>query len=213
MLAGLSLLSLAGTVAAYFKLPPTIPLHWNGSGLVDAWGGKANILWLGALPLVLVVVLAVIPRIDPRRESWSRHAKAYTALKVLVVLTLVACSWITVAAGLGATVDVGALVRVFVAILFVGLGNYVGMIRPNYFFGIRTPWTLANEEVWRLTHRRGAVVFIILGLAYAASLLIPPGPALEVFAIAAPVGASVYVCAYSWWLWRKLGRKAPPGAG
>ena len=29
------------------------------------------------------------------------------------------------------------------------LGNYFKTIKPNYFIGIKTPWTLENEEVWK----------------------------------------------------------------
>jgi uncharacterized membrane protein len=35
------------------------------------------------------------------------------------------------------------------------LGNYLPNLRPNYFIGIRTPWTLENAETWRATHRLG----------------------------------------------------------
>ena len=40
-------------------------------------------------------------------------------------------------------------------VFFVVLGNYLGNLRPNYFVGIRTPWTLENPETWRATHRLG----------------------------------------------------------
>jgi uncharacterized membrane protein len=60
------------------------------------------------------------------------------------------------------------------------LGNYLGTIRPNYFFGVRTPWTLESDEVWRATHRNGGRVLVfgslaLLGLQFAIkqSLVMP----------------------------------------
>lgn len=51
------------------------------------------------------------------------------------------------------------------ALLFVVVGNVLGQIRPNFFVGIRVPWTLADEEVWRRTHRLAARVWVLGGLA------------------------------------------------
>ena len=45
--------------------------------------------------------------------------------------------------------------------LFLVLGNYMHSIKQNYFIGVRTPWTLENEEVWKRTHRLTAKVWTI----------------------------------------------------
>ena len=63
-------------------------------------------------------------------------------------------------------VNAGRLVSVSIGLLFIVLGNYMGQIRHNYFFGIRNPWTLASDKVWVKTHRRGGWLFIILGLIF-----------------------------------------------
>ncbi|MEK7167698.1 MAG: SdpI family protein, partial [Patescibacteria group bacterium] len=55
------------------------------------------------------------------------------------------------------------------------LGNYLGKIKPNWFMGIRTPWTLSSEVVWNKTHRMGGRLFIILGLTL---MIVPWLPAL-----------------------------------
>ena len=39
----------------------------------------------------------------------------------------------------------------------------MGKIKPNWFMGIRTPWTLSSEEVWNKTHRFGGKIFIAGG--------------------------------------------------
>jgi uncharacterized membrane protein len=50
-----------------------------------------------------------------------------------------------------------------IGMLFAMLGNYLQTIRPNYFIGIRTPWTLENEQVWKNTHHLGGRLWIVGG--------------------------------------------------
>jgi Predicted integral membrane protein len=45
------------------------------------------------------------------------------------------------------------------------LGNYFKDMKPNYYIGIRTPWTLKDERVWYNTHKLGSKVWIFGGLA------------------------------------------------
>ena len=49
-------------------------------------------------------------------------------------------------------------------LLFILIGNVMGRFKHNYFVGIRTPWTLANEEVWRKTHRVAAPIWVLGGI-------------------------------------------------
>jgi uncharacterized membrane protein len=57
-----------------------------------------------------------------------------------------------------------AFIFAFIGILIALLGNYFQSIRPNYFIGIRTPWTLENETVWKKTHRLGGRLWFGGGL-------------------------------------------------
>lgn len=199
------------TAAAWFILPGQIPLHWDASGEIDSWGGKANILWIAGLPLALAILLRVFPRIDPNGGSYRRHAAAWESLSLVLCLGLMALGWVTVAAGLGLPIKTGSLIRIVVGLLFAGLGNSLGKLRRNWFFGIRTPWTLASDESWRLTHRRGGFVFVGLGLLFIAAAFLPGGPALNIIVVTILTGAMVYLVAYSWWIWRKEGLRPPKG--
>ena len=46
-------------------------------------------------------------------------------------------------------------------ILFLVIGIILPRVGQNYFMGVRTPWTLASEEVWERTHRHAGRLFII----------------------------------------------------
>lgn len=165
--------SLIGTAVILHLLPEQVPLHWGVDGQVDRYGHRANVFITGGLPILMYGLMALIPRIDPRRDSYRKHRKAFSQIIVLLILFLVAIHWVTIAIALGADIDVQTFVCLAIAVLFVVVGNVLPRARPNYTFGIRTPWTLADEDVWRRTHRVGGYVFWIMALVFAAAAFIP----------------------------------------
>ncbi|MGB9673159.1 MAG: SdpI family protein, partial [Anaerolineales bacterium] len=57
-------------------------------------------------------------------------------------------------------------------VLMYATGILVSKAQPNWFIGIRTPWTLSNPIVWEKTHKLGGILFkvsgglIVLGLLF-----------------------------------------------
>jgi uncharacterized membrane protein len=62
------------------------------------------------------------------------------------------------------------------ALLIAGLGNYMTTVKPNYFVGIRTPWTLQSDAVWRKTHQMGGRWMVAGGLLSAVLVFVVPMP-------------------------------------
>jgi uncharacterized membrane protein len=203
LLAALSAVSFIGIAVAYFFLPASIPIHWGVNGKIDGWGHRANILWMGALPLAMVLLSRFLPKIDPRSEAYERHKKAYAVIITSITIFFIAIGWLTVAVSLGVPIDMSDWIRGGIGLLFIGMGNFMSQLKRNFFIGIRTPWALADDEVWRRTHRRGAWVFVIMGLAYLASVALPEGPILYVLFIAMGAGI-VYIYVYSYLVHRSL---------
>ena len=44
-------------------------------------------------------------------------------------------------------------ILILLGIVFASMGNYMPLLRRNFFIGIRTPWALRSEETWNKTHR------------------------------------------------------------
>jgi uncharacterized membrane protein len=143
------------------KLPARIPVHWNLRGDVDRWASSKSIE-IFALPLIavaLVALLRVLPRLDPKlRATLQENERMHAALQILR-LTFAAffCALFSVqiATALGYALAGGRAMIWCILVLFAIMGNYLGNLRPNYFVGIRTPWTLESEATWRATHRLG----------------------------------------------------------
>ncbi|WP_069651108.1 SdpI family protein [Caloranaerobacter ferrireducens] len=166
------LISFIATIFIYSSLPDSIPRHWNIKGEIDAYGHKNMVFFTALLPIGLYVLMLLIPKIDPKRKSYLKHKKAYEILVVMIIMFLVIIHWISIFVALGSSINVGLLMKIFMGLLFIIIGNYMGQIRHNYFFGIRTPWTLANETVWRKTHRVGGYGFIAAGIVFLLSTFI-----------------------------------------
>lgn len=175
------ILSFLLTCAVYPQLPELIPGHWNFRGEIDRMVGKNMVFFTALLPLAIYALLYFIPRIDPKGESYQKHPQAYAITAGAVVLFLIAIHWLTILASLGRPVDIGVTVRLLTGVLFAVIGNSMSQIRPNFFFGIRTPWTLANETVWRKTHRFGGYAFIFSGLLLAVSVFFTSAAAMYFF--------------------------------
>lgn len=168
ILGGLCVVNFAAHLCCYPLLPQTIPTHWNAAGVVDGWGPKYMALVLAALPALLLVLLRVVPMIDPKSENYGRFAVIYQGFTVGITLFMVLMTWLTELWVFGFLPDgsslIGILVSGGIGVLFILLGNYMPRIRQNYSFGCRTPWALADEHNWNRTQRMGGIVFVVLGV-------------------------------------------------
>lgn len=167
---------MAGLVVAGFLLypilPDRVPSHWNFQGEIDDYSSRGfGAFFPPLLCIGIYLLLLVTPLIDPKRENYSYFSGAYRFLRWGLVLFFTFLYAATIFAALGYPVDVGMIVKALVALLFIVIGNFMGQIRHNYFVGIKTPWTLANEEVWQRTHRMGGKLWVVAGIG---SLFLAP---------------------------------------
>jgi uncharacterized membrane protein len=202
------LLSFIVTAALLPMLPHEIPIHWNAAGEPDNYAGRiwgAFLLPLTALGIYLLFL--VIPSLDPKRANYEKFAGTYHLLRVVFVLYMVFLQGITLyAIILGGEQLNNNLVLLTVAVLFIIIGNYMPRMRPNWFVGIRTPWTLSSEEVWRRTHRLGGQVFVVAGFLMGLAAFLPAAWSFIVVIAAAIISAGIPI-AYSYWMYRQVGVK------
>ena len=142
------------------ELPGRVPVHWNLHNEIDRWAPKSiGLLLLPLASLGTVVLLHVLPRLDPKLQKRAGEKSRMPA--VLAILRVALAGFITALfsmqlfAALGYSVPISRIVVSACLILFAVLGNYLTALRPNYFIGIRTPWTLESPDTWRATHRIG----------------------------------------------------------
>lgn len=197
---------LIAALLIYPHLPERVPSHWNIRGEVDAYSSRFfGAFFAPLMSIGLYLLLLVVPLLDPKRESYARFATAYRILRWGLVLFMSAIYAATILYTIGHRIDVGAVVKALTGALFAVIGIAMKEFKHNYFVGIRTPWTLASEEVWEQTHRLGAKVWIAGGLFCLATAPAPGGLGMALYfaAIAAMV---VIPIAYSYLLFRRQKR-------
>ena len=145
------------------SLPQRVPMHWNASGEIDRWGDKSETLMIPILMTGLVYVLfLILPKIDPKGKLESMGNKLNSFRMILTCFMSVLSIYILY--GIKTHNADPKMLFPLLGLLFAFLGNYMKTMKPNYFIGFRTPWTLENEEVWKKTHKMGGMLWFIGGL-------------------------------------------------
>jgi uncharacterized membrane protein len=214
VLIALIALMFAAAIVVWPSAPSEIPVHWNAAGEVDRFGGKfEGLLGLPLLALGIYLLMRYLPRIDPARANYARFGGAYLAIRAGVLALMAGIYGLVIAWVLKAPVDVSRAVPVAVGALFVLFGSVLGQVKPNWFVGIRTPWTLSSTTSWARTHRLGGYLFVALGVLFAATGAFKLGR-FGYVVVGAAVAATAVLVVYSYVVWRRdPDKQPPPGAG
>ena len=199
-------LALVGAwVAARLPGDVRLPIHWNLSGEPDRYAGK----WLALLmpPAVAAALSAFfyfVPSLEPRESNLKRSQGLYLWGWLSILLLVATIEAITVSMALGWKWRVFHVLTAAMGVMFVMIGNQLGKSRSMYLFGIRTPWTLASEEVWIRTHRTGGKLMVAGGLLLVAvaALPVPSGVLATTTAVLISIMVLVPIV-YSYLLWRR----------
>ncbi len=196
---------LAVGVWALPQLPPHVATHFGLNGRANGWMSPLGAVFVPIGVAVLVwLFLLVVPAIDPRRRNYPDFLPFYRSIRLLLVLVLAFVFFSSLWRNLGHTVvEPGDVAVLVVGLLFMFIGNSLGRVRHNYFVGIRTPWTLANEEVWRRTHRFAGPVLMLAGLLPVILLFFWPQVARLLLLICI-VAAVLITTVYSYVIYRRV---------
>src|SRR6266851_6346803 len=196
-------LAVAMSIWAYPQLPPTVATHWSLNGTPDGYSSR---LWaLSIIPLMLVimtVIFNVLPKIDPRHENYAKFLSSYWLIANAVIVFLLVAHGLIIAAGLGFSIKIDRLMPLGIGLLFVFLGNFLTRVEPNWFVGIRTPWTLSSDTVWRKTHRTGGWLMVLGGFVIGLGAFMPHAALLPLIFVTIVCVAAIPVV-QSYVLWKR----------
>lgn len=165
----ISLVPVVFLSAIWQQLPGRIPLHYNLNGEMDRYGSKNELLLLIGIIFILNIgtylLLSHIHRLDPKKKYSTENLFLMKRFAFIVVFFMSAMSCYIIYTKLitGAGFS-SKFVVALMGLMFAAIGNYMHNIKPNYFAGIRLPWTLENEENWKHTHRMGGKIWFAGGL-------------------------------------------------
>jgi uncharacterized membrane protein len=195
------------SLAVWDSVPGVMATHWNWKGEADGWMPRtAGLLLIPVLDVLLSALFLVIPLVDPLRKNIAGFRKHYDFFVLIFLVFMLGVHSLLVLWAKGVRFDPLLLIGPGMGAVFLYTGVLLSEARPNWFVGIRTPWTLSSPLVWTRTHTLGAVIFKFLGGMVLVSVLFRPWAFLVVIGLA--LMASIFLAAYSFVLFRaeKKGR-------
>lgn len=192
-------------VAFYFNgiLPERIASHWDASGQVNGYASKFWGLFL--MPMVLAVMFLIfilIPRVDPKKENIEKFRKYFDRFLILIFLFFFYIFGLTIYWNLGHVFDMTIALLPALAILFYNVGVLISKAEPNWSIGIRTPWTLSNETVWRKTHQLGGKLMKISAVLALVAMFC--GKYAFFIGIVPIILSSFFAVIYSYFLFKRM---------
>jgi uncharacterized membrane protein len=155
---------------------PDLAVHWDLAGRPTVFSDRyVALLFMPGIAAVVSLLLGALPGLMPANSRIERSAGAYTALWMVTLFSLLVGQFLVVAMNTGISVYAPRLVGALTAVTLLVSGNWLGKIRYNYLFGIRTPWTLASERVWDKTHRFTGRWMVLAALVLLIASFVLPG--------------------------------------
>lgn len=185
------------TIIVYNKLPDLVPTHWNTMGEIDKYSPKAFGAFMA--PVIMIFTwsgMKFLPKIDPRKKNYEKFDKSYSVIVSILLTFFLVIHTVTLLAALGYGISIEKIIPLIVGVLFIVIGNYLPKSKSNFFYGIKTPWTLSSEVSWRKTHRLGGKLFVVAGIVcILSSFLLNGNIKAVVFFIAIMIAAIVPIVA------------------
>ncbi len=206
-----------GAVVAGINLPADLrlPIHWDLTGTPDDWADKWTALLMPAGITALVSLLFwFLPVLEPRARNFSRSQGLYLWGWAAVLLLAVAIQLVVLSTAFDWGLPANHMIIGACGLMFVIIGNQLGKSRSMYMIGLRTPWTLASEEVWVRTHRLAGKLMALGGLVVIVAALLPLPSGLLATILGSTIAIAVVVpIVYSYLLWRRERASGPAGNG
>jgi uncharacterized membrane protein len=162
--------SLFFLAALWNKIPAIVPIHYNFHMAPDRMGDKIfllyGVIFFAIMGILVFLLMTNLHRIDPKRADQTNTA-GFVRFSFVIIALFAALNWFMISYTINPT---GFSRKIFFPVLslfLAFLGNYMQNLKPNYFAGIRLPWTLASDQNWRKTHRLSGKLWFSLGLASA----------------------------------------------
>lgn len=210
-----SIINLVALFLIVQKLPDSVPVHLNINMLVDRYGSRWTIFIVGFIPLVYSVTMLAQRKLI-QNKAQSQNKKILNILLPSIAAFLIAVTWLPVliAYQYGQSISeplkmpIDFIITFPIGILIIIFSNFMGTIKRNPWMGLRIYWTIADETVWRKTHRlcgfTGVIGgFLICAFAVAGFLLKNPIVTITGF-IAGMILFVMIPTVYSYLLYKKL---------
>jgi immunity protein, SdpI family len=187
----------------YNKIPTdTIASHWGINGQADGYSSKSSLFVMPGVSVIMLILFLVLPKIDPYKKNFLQFEKYFNTFINVIFLFFFYIYILTLVWNLGNHFNMTQFMMPAISLLLYYAGVLISHAKRNWFVGIRTPWTLTNQEVWDKTHKIGAKLFKAIAVI-SLLILIIPNYTLYIFLIPL-LSTVVFLFAYSYFQYKKI---------
>ncbi len=204
---GVAVLAALAAVAIHYYpvLPARMPSHFDIHGRANDWTGKNTffLMW-GAYLIVPYLLITFLPFIDPLKDKIMPKFKVLLLLRDILLVVFAVLFLLSINAGVEGKFN-SDWFGIAIGLFLKALGNYMPKFPQNWFIGIKTPWTISSETVWKKTHILGGWMYTSLGVLTVVFAVFKLGIAIPTLLVL-PVTAIAVI--YSFFLYKKTGGAA-----
>lgn len=200
------LLPIVYILFVYSSLPAIVPLHFGVDGKPNGFGTKNKFLifqlMMTGIAAGVYLLMKYLPAIDPKKQvKYGEATFSKVAIGMLVFLS--ALSIVITLGTINNSLKANKLILPIIGLLFAFLGNIMNSIKPNYFIGVRVPWTLEDEANWRATHRLAGKLWFTGGILITVLVLFLPDKIAELLFLPFVFVMSIVPIIYSFVYFKK----------
>ena len=154
MMVIMTLLAILSALYTYTRVNDEIAVHWGRNGEADGYAPKQLLLLFPFLIPAFDLLLKLLFRLEPRKRNMLKSSSGYAVIRLVIGAILCVCTIFTCLEALyPKKININIVAPFMVGIMIMIIGNVLPKIHSNYIIGIRNPWTLENEDIWRKTQR------------------------------------------------------------
>jgi uncharacterized membrane protein len=164
LILALLLLPMVYLAIVWNQLPQDIPSSFNPSGV----GGKSDFLLLMIFLFftngLMYVLFRYVPSDNVIKGEEKIHSDYYRIRFIIHIYLAIFTCVIIFMVKKGEPFIMERWAFIGVGVLITGIGLYLRNLKPNYYVGVRTPYTLQSPEIWTETHRMASTLWVSAGI-------------------------------------------------
>lgn len=164
----LIIIYILGTSLFLSVMPDTVPLHYNFAWEVDRFGSKYEFLIMNLITLVLTYILLITAKDQGKKEQKNSE-------KILVLIAIYSVVFFSVIqfffqyktlnyTNKPLSLDTLKFITLMIGLFQIVFGNIMPKLRRNSFIGLRTSWSMANDDVWQKSQRFAGISSVVVGI-------------------------------------------------
>ena len=201
----IAIILLSFILAAYYYpvMPDRMISHWNSAGQPNGYMTKCWALYLmPSISVILYLLFLLLPKIDPMKKNFEKFRDWFDGFILVIITFLFYVYLLSLIANLGFVFNMTTMVMPAMGLLFIYIGYMMEHVKKNWFVGIRTPWTLSSDVVWKKTHMLAGKLFKMAGVFILCGIFLQR---LVIWIVLFSVfWAAIYPVVYSYFEYKRL---------